>query len=545
MRKILIIFIGILIAGNSIAGGLVTNHNQSAMFTRMQNRSASTGIDAVYYNPAGLTRLGEGFYASLNNQFVHQTRTVGSNYPFLSGTGSGSSYKEYVGKIYAPVFPGVYVAYNTGNLSFSAGFNPVGGGGGAKYNKGLPSFEMGISDLVPLLSNQKIPTTDYSADIFFEGSSIYFGYQANAGYKISDMFSVAAGVRLVSAKNTYSGYLRDISINPDYAAFGSSYTGTMNSASQFFADGSTFLTGLATSSTSAATGLSNAMTGGVSPDTPLSAMPASTVAGVTQLLGAAGIDATGMNIGTAAATLNAIAPVFTSKATAMAGYSAQTQDIEVDVEETGVGYTPILSVNFSPSDKMDISVKYEFKTKLELTTKVKDNKSGGLFTEGEKIVADIPAILTIGAEVKPMDKLIVAATMNIYFDKNLDYDGSKSIDIDMTDRNFLEYGMGLEYALSSKLRASAGWLATRTSANSNYLNDQRYSTNTNTFGAGFGYHITPMIDLNMGGSYSFYDEGSKSYSKTLMELPVSWNETYNKKTWIVSIGLDFSFGKAK
>ncbi|NTV78917.1 MAG: hypothetical protein HGA25_07260, partial [Clostridiales bacterium] len=46
-----------------LAGGLVTNTNQSAMYTRLQNRNASTDIDAVYFNPAGLTKLGNGFFA--------------------------------------------------------------------------------------------------------------------------------------------------------------------------------------------------------------------------------------------------------------------------------------------------------------------------------------------------------------------------------------------------------------------------------------------------------------------------------------------------
>ena len=39
------------------AGGLVTNANQSAMFTRFQCRDASLDIDAAYYNPAGLVHL--------------------------------------------------------------------------------------------------------------------------------------------------------------------------------------------------------------------------------------------------------------------------------------------------------------------------------------------------------------------------------------------------------------------------------------------------------------------------------------------------------
>ena len=172
MRKLLTFVATILITGSIFAGGLVTNSNQSAMFTRLQNRNASTGIDAVYYNPAGLTKLGDGFYASINNQTIGQTKTVGNNYPYLNGTPV-----DYVGKVSAPIYPGVYVAYKTGKVAFSAGFNPIGGGGGAKYDKGLPSFEMSISDLVPILKGQLTPLagaipninniTGYQADIIF------------------------------------------------------------------------------------------------------------------------------------------------------------------------------------------------------------------------------------------------------------------------------------------------------------------------------------------------------------------------------------------
>lgn len=524
-----------LITGSMFAGGLVTNTNQSAMFTRLQNRNASTGIDAVYFNPAGLTKLGDGFFVSINNQTIGQKKTIKSNYPYLTG-----SPKEYIGNVSAPFFPGVYLAFNTGRLSFSAGLNPIGGGGGAKYDKGLPSFEMGIADIVPGLASQGIPTTKYSADIFFEGSSVYLGYQANVAYKINDMLSVAAGIRLVSAANTYKGHLRNISIDPTNPAFGAAYNGSMVLASDFFTSGATFLNGLATSSTAAAAGLLGA---GVPLTTPLSAMPPATVAGITQLLGAAGLSAAGMNIGTAAATLTAIAPGFTAKANTMTTNAAGTKDIEVDAKESGTGYTPIISANFSPNDKLNIAVRYEFKTNLDLKTKVNNNMGGGIFTDGATAIADMPALLAFGVDFKPINRLLVAASFNIYFDQDVDYDGSESLSVNMIDKNFLEYGLGLEYSLTEKLRASAGWLATNTGVNSNYQNDQTYSTNTNSIGGGFGYRITPMIDLNIGGQYTFYDSGSKEFTHALGSVSVPVTETYNKTTWLVGVGLDFHFGK--
>lgn len=535
MRKLLTFVAALFITGSLLAGGLVTNTNQSAMFTRLQNRNASTSIDAVYYNPAGLTKLGNGFFASINNQTIGQTKTITNNYTYLTGTP-----REYVGNVSAPLYPGVYVAYNIGKLSLSAGFNPIGGGGGATYDNGLPSFEMGISDLVPLLASQSIPTSQYSADIFFEGSSVYFGYQLNVGYKINDMISVAAGMRMVSAANTYNGYLKNISINPNYPAFGAGFTGGSVLATDFFTAGATTLNYLAATSTSTASAL---VAASLPPATPLSALDAATVAGVTQLLGAAGISAAGINVGTAIATLNAIAPEFTTKATAMTQNAAATQDIMVDAEESGMGYTPIISVNISPSDKLNIALKYEFQTKLELDTKVAAGMGGGIFVDGTKVIADMPALLAAGVEFRPIDKLMVTASLNTYFDKNVDYDGSESLNINTIDKNFLEYGLGAEYGLSDRLRISGGWVHTSTGVNANYQSDLTYSTNTNSFGGGFGYMITDKIDLNLGAQYTFYDEGSKDFEHMLGTFPVAVTETYNKKTWLVGVGLNFCFGK--
>ncbi|HDP68948.1 MAG TPA: aromatic hydrocarbon degradation protein, partial [Candidatus Marinimicrobia bacterium] len=155
----------VLSAGILMAGGIVTNTNQSAAYMRTLNRNASTDVDAVYYNPAGLTKLEDGLHLSLSNQSIWQTKTVTNSYQYLNSD-------EYVGNVFAPIFPNIYFAYKTGNLAVSGGFQPIGGGGSADYEEGLPSFEMSVADLVPALANQGQPISAYDADIAFEGSSI-------------------------------------------------------------------------------------------------------------------------------------------------------------------------------------------------------------------------------------------------------------------------------------------------------------------------------------------------------------------------------------
>jgi long-chain fatty acid transport protein len=538
MRKLLFFLASLFITGSLLAGGLVTNNNQSAMFTRLQNRNASTDIDAVYYNPAGLTRLGNGFFASINNQSISQTQKIISNYAYLDG-----SPKEYTGTVSAPFFPGVYVAYNTGKLSFSAGMNPIGGGGSATYEKGLPSFETMVADIVPGLASQGIPTTQYASDIYFEGSSVYLGFQGNIAYKLSEKLSVAVGVRVVSATNKYKGHIRGISINPNYPGFGSQYNGSMVLASDFFTSGANTLNMLSAGSTAAATGLSNAITGGLSPLTPLSAMPPATQAAVGQLLGAAGIPTAGMNIGTAAATLNAVAPVYASKATLMTTNAEGTQDKNVDASQTGTGITPIISANYTPSENLNISLRYEFKTNLDLKTTVPAGMGAGIFVDGTTVIADMPAELSIGANFRPAKNLMISASFDEYFDKNVDYDGSESTNVNQIDKNFLQFGLGLEYGLSEKLRLSTGWTHTSTGVNENYQSDQSFSTNTNSYGFGLGYRISPLIDINLGGQYTFYADGSKTFDHMLGSTAIPVTETYSKSTWLIGAGLDFYFGK--
>ncbi|MCK5823657.1 MAG: aromatic hydrocarbon degradation protein, partial [Bacteroidales bacterium] len=147
------------------AGGILTNSNQSARFIRMLSRDASTSVDAVYYNPAGLMMLDNGFYLSLSNQTIFQTKTIQNDFLFLNE-------HKYTGDVTVPAFPAFYSVYKMDKLAISFGLSPNAGGGTAKYNRGLPSFETQIALLPTMLTGMGIPTTAYSVDINFDGSSI-------------------------------------------------------------------------------------------------------------------------------------------------------------------------------------------------------------------------------------------------------------------------------------------------------------------------------------------------------------------------------------
>ena len=207
-----------LLASSLFAGGLLTNTNQSAHFVRNPARGASMEIDAVYTNPAGLAHLSRnGFHFSLNNQSAFQTRTITSTFePFVMNGGSPT--KEFVGNASAFVIPSFMAAYKRNNWVFSGSFGVVGGGGALTFEHGLPTFEQPIS-MLPLMLNGLNPAfdvTQYSVDMYLRGTSIVYGTQLGATYRINDMFSAFVGGRMAFVRNSHEGHLRNIQINPTF-----------------------------------------------------------------------------------------------------------------------------------------------------------------------------------------------------------------------------------------------------------------------------------------------------------------------------------------
>ncbi|WP_251236551.1 OmpP1/FadL family transporter [Bacteroides nordii] len=232
MRKLSLISIVLLIVSiPTFAGGLLTNTNQHVLFLRMLARDASTDIDAVYSNPAGLAFMEDGFHLSFNGQSAFQTRTITSTFAPFAGFG-GNATKVYKGEASAPFVPSFFAAYKKGDWTFSGSFAVTGGGGKATFNEGLGSFESQVS-LLPLLAKQNgIPASQYSVDSYMQGKQMIFGLQLGATYKITDYLSAFAGVRMNYVSNGYVGYLKNIQFNAQHPQLNP--TGEMTSAHDFF-----------------------------------------------------------------------------------------------------------------------------------------------------------------------------------------------------------------------------------------------------------------------------------------------------------------------
>lgn len=530
MKKAFII-IGLLAIGISVmAGGIVHNTNQSASFIRMPARDASFGIDAVYFNPAGLTSLKNGLHFSISNQYITQTRNIESTFP-------GMNRNVFEGTVVAPLFPSVYAAYKKDRLAISFGFNPIGGGGGALFEEGLPSFEMQPSMIPGALSAGGVPTNAYSFDTEFEGKSVFYGFQGGISYRVHDQLSLSVGARYVTISNSYNGYLRNLQINPTFPALG--YDGSMRSATTFFSEFSGYLATV--SSTLLATGnnlqpiitgggggvpLANGTMAGLTPE-----QVALLQGTITQLGG----NPQGMTIAQAQQFFLGASAGYAANSTAMQNNSQATRDLAVDATQTGSGIVPMIGVNMQFTENFNIAVKYEFKAKINVTndTKVDDV---GLYPDKVEVPSDMPAMLSVGMQWMPTKKLALHAGMHNYFDRTAKY--GKKVGADFVensvfmDSDLVEFAFGLEYLITEKLLISAGYLATRTGVKETYQSDLSHSLSTNSLGGGLRYNFSEKLGLNLGVMNTWYNEDTRDFG--------AYKEIYNRKAFVAAIGVDFS-----
>ena len=198
------------------AGGPMTNTNQSASFLRSVARGTSLDADAVYFNPAGVVFMDNGFHIGISDQMAKQTRTTSSSLVMGNNLPGGFAETEFQGSVFSPLIPSVHFAWKHNRLALMAGVGVNGGGGTIEYDNGLASFERIVSSFPTLLTANGLPTTAYSRDLYLKGSSMTLAFNFGAAFRITDWLSVAAMVRYSSSSNAYEAGLSNMMLNPTH-----------------------------------------------------------------------------------------------------------------------------------------------------------------------------------------------------------------------------------------------------------------------------------------------------------------------------------------
>ena len=502
-------------ATSTQAGGLLTNTNQNIAFNRNFARVGAIGIDGVYFNPAGVAFLDQGFHLSLNFQNVYQTRQITSafsvpafantpyEYPFtLNGGDKTDGSKFYEGKASVPILPSFQVAYNKDKWSFQAGFGLTGGGGKASFNEGLPSFERQIA-ILPALINQQLPTfsallgqqetpaTSYSMQSYMSGHQYNFGLQLGVAYKINENLSIFGGARFNYIYNKYEGNITNISADVN---------GNNQNLYEYFGSKAKLLTEKAAALQAQA----------VAAKTQADAYQAQANA-ATDPTAKAQLQAAANQYAAGAQQASAGAKLVSAGADKLNSSKELVKDRYVEVSQRGWGITPILGIDYR-TGKWNFAARYEFTTKfnIENNTKRDDTQK---YENGVNTPNDIPGILALGAQYEVLKNLRVMAGYNHYFDKDARMDNNKQRFLKHNTQEFLA---GVEWDINPSVTVSAGGQRTLYGlGDGKYLTDLSFVTSSYSFGVGAKIKVAKNAHLNVAYFFTNYSKFTKNYEDAI------------------------------
>ncbi len=468
------------IATSAFAGGPMTNTNQSASFLRSVARGTSLDPDAVYYNPAGVVFMENGFHIGLSDQMATQTRTITSTYgAFAMGAGNNGVTKDFTGEVFSPLVPSLHLAWKHNRFAVMAGLGVNGGGGSLSFGEGLGSFERQFSVLPGAISqlgaNMGLSASQYDMDMELIGKSMTLAFNVGAAFRITDWLSVAAQVRVGVTNNSYTGGIKNISINPLSTNPMFPANGQMLKAADFFTAAS-------------------------------------------QMLG----------------KLNP------ALATQAAQYAALTADHTLDVKQSGTSISPILAVALHKG-KWDASIKYEFKMATELTIEsaevsAKDPVINSIFADGTTVKSETPALLA-AAVSRHFGPVKVTAQWHHFFDKNAENSFTPAV-----KGNTNEYLLGAEWSISERWLVSAGAQRTQLNLDENAYSDMNFSISSWSVGAGLAFKVCEAMRINAGIMPTIYDKDIVAVGK-VADTGLDFKDVYNRTSLAWGIGLDFKFGR--
>lgn len=426
-----------------------------------------------------------------------------SNLALRQETSIESDYKymnsiptKFEGSVSTPVFPALYAVYRRNKLSISVGVNPTAGGGGAEF-KGLPVTERNIADIIPNLQN------------------IFGMAQVDSQYRNINAYNVdfrSTGVAFFAGAQIGGAYRFNKYLS---VAGGVRYVFARISSEGHTRDLTIF---------------PDTYNDWVSP---------------------------GEYCRFLTTTVSPLSAVILNVAADQ--LDANTGNREIDVVQTGNGFTPMFGVHVQPFDGLDIGIKYEFNTNVDITTKVNDGKDGRvlsnpasdpLFIDGSTVRSDLPAILAGGVAYKILNKkLTVAAGGRYVFSKKANYNGREKL----IDKNYYEIETALAYHLNPDLTISGGYTFGNWSVMPAYQTDVDFWTNSHTLAIGGQYAFSEKIEINLGVMRSVFAKEAISYTHTPVPAPApfpsvetsTFTNTYKRNALLFAIGVDIHLNRKK
>lgn len=236
----------------------------------------------------------------------------------------------------------------------------------------------------------------------------------------------------------------------------------------------------------------------------------------------------------------AVSPTVSTNAGKMPLYN---YGIDLNCDQTGFGATIILGADYKINDKWNVSAKYECPTRLNLKNKseiiiaediVREKAASvlGQFEDGKKVREDVPALLALGVEYSPIEKVRIDAAYHQFFDKV----STKYMDKqDLIDHNTHEFLLGAEYDICKLITISGSWEITRYGLSDEFMNDLSFNLSNNMVGGGVRINATRRFSIDLGYMCTFYND--RKVTTPTDAGPKT--DVYSRKNHTFGIGVNF------
>ncbi len=426
----------LLMVASDVFANIDQLSNMSPEWIRTGNRNAATdSTDIVVYNPAGLTKMSEGFHLNIGNQTLFRS----PEHTFDLGLPSSDTRKscEQDGPDY--FVPNFYGAYRKDTLAFFGGVYIPGGGATADYPDG--SVNTQFIGATTVMGSSGMFTA--FKDDHLKASSIYLASEAGVACQLDEMVSFALAVRYINASNEVKA-------------------------------GATF------------------------------------------------IDAYGNDT---------------------------VWKLKYDTDADGFGC--VIGMNVSPTQDLNIGLRYESRVKLDFETDLKENdfpEEFGLADYKEKNRRDFPAMFGIGAEYRLSPEFTTEMDFNWYFQKQANW-GKFDDGTDVSDQAGDVWSLGgtFAYQVNDAFLVSIGTIYTKFE----WDNIAAYYQEIGAFevlytdnwhiGTGFAWKIKQGVTFNFAVGQTIWDDKTIEYLQAANNgLPPVDVQTENSTT-TVAFGFDLAF----
>ena len=179
------------------------------------------------------------------------------------------------------------------------------------------------------------------------------------------------------------------------------------------------------------------------------------------------------------------------------------------------------------------------------------------FRDGRTVKEDIPALLTLGAQYEILPSLRIMAGYHHYFDKRASQEGDSQELLESGSREILA---GVEYDITDRVQASAGWQNTHYGLTDEYMKDMSFNVSSNSLGVGLGIQATKRIKVNVAYFHTFYKDynratndyngisatvataaGQATADALVASGMLKGSDSFTRTNKVFGLGIDFSF----